>query len=108
MNITLVSPVPVTSLSGNRTTAVRWQRLLEELGHSTNLVQSWQDDETDVLIALHRGFRAPAAAGLAHFDADRFAAQGLLFLDPADLPAHWRRPPGAHHRAGYRWGNDHL
>ncbi len=53
MNITLVSPVPVTSLSGNRTTAVRWQRLLEELGHSTDLVLSWQDDEADVLIALH-------------------------------------------------------
>ena len=43
----------MTSLSGNRTTAVRWQRLLEELGHSTNLVQSWQDDEAEVLIALH-------------------------------------------------------
>ena len=40
-------------LGGNRTTAVRWQRLLEELGHSTNLVQSWQDDEAEVLIALH-------------------------------------------------------
>ena len=53
MNITLVSPVPVTSLSGNRTTAVRWQRLLEELGHSTKLVQSWQEDEADVLVALH-------------------------------------------------------
>ena len=53
LKITLVSPVPMTSLSGNRTTAVRWQRLLEELGHSTNLVQSWQDDEAEVLIALH-------------------------------------------------------
>ena len=53
MNITLVSPASATSLGGNRTTAVRWQRLLEELGHSTNLVQSWQDDEAEVLIALH-------------------------------------------------------
>ena len=53
MKITLVTPVPVTSLSGNRTTAVRWQRLLEELGHSTDVVQSWQGDEAEVLIALH-------------------------------------------------------
>ena len=53
MKITLVTPVPVTSLSGNRTTAVRWQRLLEELGHSTDIVQSWQSDEAEVLIALH-------------------------------------------------------
>ncbi len=53
MKITLVSPASATSLGGNRTTAVRWQRLLEELGHSTELVQSWQGDEADVLIALH-------------------------------------------------------
>jgi putative glycosyltransferase (TIGR04348 family) len=53
LKITLVTPVPVTSLSGNRTTAVRWQRLLEELGHSTDVVQSWQGDEAEVLIALH-------------------------------------------------------
>ena len=43
----------MSSLGGNRTTAVRWQRLLEELGHSTSLVQSWPSDEADVLIALH-------------------------------------------------------
>ncbi len=53
MKITLVSPASATSLGGNRTTAVRWQRLLGELGHSTNVVQSWQDDEAEVLIALH-------------------------------------------------------
>ncbi len=53
MKITLVSPGGATSLGGNRTTAVRWQRLLEELGHSTRLVQSWPSDEADVLIALH-------------------------------------------------------
>jgi hypothetical protein len=52
-NVTLVSPAPVTSLGGNRTTSVRWQRLLKELGHPTNLVQSWQRDEAEVLIALH-------------------------------------------------------
>ena len=32
---------------------MRWQRLLDELGHSTNLVQSWQGDEAEILIALH-------------------------------------------------------
>ena len=55
MKITLVSPGGTTSLGGNRTTAVRWQLLLEELGHSTDLVQSWQGDEAEVLIALHAG-----------------------------------------------------
>ena len=53
MKITLVSPGGANSLGGNRTTALRWQRLLEELGHSTELVQSWEGDEAQLLIALH-------------------------------------------------------
>ena len=53
MNITLVSPARETSLGGNHTTVVRWQRLLKELGHSTDRVQTWQGDDAEVLIALH-------------------------------------------------------
>ena len=53
MNVTLVSPAGATSLGGNKTTAVRWQRLLEQLGHTTDVAQSWQGEPADVLIALH-------------------------------------------------------
>jgi putative glycosyltransferase (TIGR04348 family) len=53
LKISLVTPARVTALGGNRTTAVRWQRLLRGLGHSVDLVQTWRDDEADVLIGLH-------------------------------------------------------
>ena len=53
MNVTVVVPPRTTSLSGNHTTAERWLRLLGELGHSTTLVESWQGEDAEVLIALH-------------------------------------------------------
>jgi aminoglycoside/choline kinase family phosphotransferase len=53
-------------------------------------------DAVDVLVALHRRFRAPVA-GLPVFDADRFAAQAGLFVeicapdaDRAAFEAAWR------------------
>ena len=53
MKITFVSPAGPTSLGGNKTTAVRWQGLLEQLGHKTGVGRSWHGEDTDVLIALH-------------------------------------------------------
>ena len=53
MKVTLVSPARPTSLGGNKTTALRWQRLLDQLGHTTAVRRSWQSDDADVLIALH-------------------------------------------------------
>ncbi len=53
MKVTFVSPAGPTSLGGNKTTAARWQRLLEQLGHTTGVGRSWQGEDTDVLIALH-------------------------------------------------------
>lgn len=53
LNITIVTPPGGSSFGGNRTTAVRWQRFLDELGHATEVIHSWGGGETDVLIALH-------------------------------------------------------
>ena len=118
MNVTLVSPAPVTSLGGNRTTSVRWQRLLEELGHPTNLVQSWQGDEAEVLIALHaqksfesiRRFHevrqgAPLVVALAGTDLYRDLDQGDEVLRALEMatrvvalqPAALERLPRAMH-----------
>ena len=118
MNVTLVSPAPVTSLGGNRTTSVRWQRLLEELGHPTNLVQSWQGDETEILIALHarksfesiRRFHevrqgAPLVVALAGTDLYRDLDQGDEVLRALEMatrvvalqPAALERLPRAMH-----------
>ncbi|MEE2900049.1 MAG: selenoneine biosynthesis selenosugar synthase SenB [Gemmatimonadota bacterium] len=53
MRVTLVSPAGPRSLGGNNTTAVRWRRLLEELGHATEVTRRWRGEPADVLIALH-------------------------------------------------------
>ena len=82
MKISLVSPARVTALGGNRTTAVRWQRLLEELGHSVDLVQSWQGDEADVLIALHA---RKSFDSIRRFDEVRQVAPLVVALAGTDL-----------------------
>ena len=53
MKITLVTPAPAKVHTGNRTTADRWARLLHELGHHVDVLQDWNGEECDLLIALH-------------------------------------------------------
>ncbi len=61
---------------------MRWRRLLQELGHPTNLVQSWQGDEADVLIALHasRSFDS-----IRRFHESRRSAPLVVALAGTDL-----------------------
>ena len=82
MKISLVSPAGVTALSGNRTTAVRWRRLLGELGHSVDLVQSWQGEEADLLIALHA---RKSFDSIRRFDEVRQGAPLVVALAGTDL-----------------------
>jgi putative glycosyltransferase (TIGR04348 family) len=60
MNITLVTPAPPRSQKGNRVTALRWARLLRELGHRVAVRQNYRGERSDLLIALHarRSFSA--------------------------------------------------
>jgi putative glycosyltransferase (TIGR04348 family) len=53
MNILLACPAPVSSRSGNRVTAERWARLLREAGHRARVVDEWEGQPCDVLVALH-------------------------------------------------------
>lgn len=53
MNITLITPAPPGSRAGNRATAERWGRLLEQAGHLVNIVTEYQGEACDLLIALH-------------------------------------------------------
>jgi len=53
VNIRVVTPAPVQLHTGNRTTAVRWARLLGELGHQVQLAQDWSGEECDLLVTLH-------------------------------------------------------
>ena len=43
MNISVITPAAKRSRSGNRATAVRWARILKELGHSVTVAETWPD-----------------------------------------------------------------
>ena len=60
MKIALVTPAPAQLHTGNRTTADRWARLLNQLGHQVNVQKSWDGEECDLLIALHARRSFPA------------------------------------------------
>ncbi|HYC48405.1 MAG TPA: selenoneine biosynthesis selenosugar synthase SenB [Burkholderiales bacterium] len=53
MRISLITPVPSRSRSGNRNTAARWNTFLRELGHKVVLEQRWSGVPVDLMIALH-------------------------------------------------------
>ena len=60
MNITIITPAPAHSRKGNRVTALRWSRLLRQLGHRVAIRQEYGGEGCDVLVALHarRSFTA--------------------------------------------------
>jgi len=53
MKIYLITPAPSHSRKGNRVTAVRWARILRELGHRVVIEQEYQGQRCDLMVALH-------------------------------------------------------
>jgi len=53
MKISLVTPAGKQSRAGNRTTAVRWARILQDLGHRVNISEESDGDGADMMIAVH-------------------------------------------------------
>jgi len=53
MKIGLITPAGRGSRSGNRATADRWRRLLQQLGHRVTLATEYREQAYDVLIAIH-------------------------------------------------------
>jgi putative glycosyltransferase (TIGR04348 family) len=111
MRITLITPANRQSRAGNRTTAVRWARVLRALGHDVRVAVTYEDERADLMIALHawrsaaaiERFRArhptlPLVVGLAGTDVYRFLdedpATTLRSLDLADALV------GLHDRVG--------
>jgi len=60
MQISLVTPAPPASRAGNRNTALRWARLLRDLGHQVRVCTEWLPADADPLEA-----RAPSGLLLA-------------------------------------------
>jgi putative glycosyltransferase (TIGR04348 family) len=53
MNIVIVTPARPHTRLGNRNTAMRWARMLRELGHRVRVQVEWDGKPADVMIALH-------------------------------------------------------
>ncbi len=53
MRILIVTPAPGRSRKGNGITAQRWARLLREIGHRVDIVQHYERQPCDLMIALH-------------------------------------------------------
>src|SRR5215468_4938930 len=53
MRIGIITPAPPRSRYGNRVTALRWARILKDLGHSVTVSQVYEGGAYDLLIALH-------------------------------------------------------
>lgn len=53
MKICLITPAPANSRKGNRVTALRWQKILRQLGHRVKIYQKYETGEFDLLIAIH-------------------------------------------------------
>ena len=70
MQITLVTPAPAGSRSGNRATANRWARLLRGLGHRVDVLVEYRGERSDLLIALHAWRSASAIHAFAELHPD--------------------------------------
>lgn len=88
MDITIVTPAAPKSLSGNRHTAVRWSRFLEESGHRVTVEETWNGEKADVMIALHARRSHPSISAFAETHPDVPLLVALTGTDLyRDLPA---------------------
>ena len=60
MKISLITPADKQSKNGNRTTALRWARMLRQAGHRVRIDVAYGGEAADLMIALH-AWRSAAA-----------------------------------------------
>jgi putative glycosyltransferase (TIGR04348 family) len=90
MKICMVTPAPPRSVTGNRVTALRWGRLLGELGHRVTVREEYGGEACDLMIALHARKSARSIERLAE---DRPGTPVVLALTGTDLYGDIKRCP---------------
>jgi hypothetical protein len=66
MRIGIITPAPPRSRYGNRVTALRWARILKDLGHRVTVSQIYEGGAYDLLIALHSRRSYPSIDRFRH------------------------------------------
>ena len=88
MRIGIVTPAPPNSRSGNRITALRWAKILRGLGNRVSILQAYQDERYDLLVALHARRSYPS---VIKFRLQNPEAQIIVALTGTDLYRDLRR-----------------
>lgn len=87
MRIQIITPAPPGTQHGNRITALRWARILRELGHRVGLAQAYEGETVDLLVALHAKRSHPAIRNFNRLYPDRPLIVALTGTDVYhDLP----------------------
>ena len=87
-----MTPAPGGSLAGNRRTAERWAEMLARLGHDSEIVQDYREEECDLMIGLHA---RRSAESIVRFQSARPDAPLLVALTGTDLYDDLEHSPAA-------------
>ena len=71
MRINLITPAPPKSRAGNRATATRWAHILRALGHRVEISVRYENQNADMMLALHAWRSADAIQQFAERFPDR-------------------------------------
>lgn len=82
MRIGIITPAPPRSRYGNRVTALRWARILKDLGHRIIVSETYAGGDYDLLIALHARRSYPA---ISRFRRDHPDKPIIVALTGTDL-----------------------
>jgi hypothetical protein len=92
VRIKLVTPAPPRARTGNRITALRWSKLLRELGHRVSIEERWSSSPADLLIALHA---EKSADSVRRFAREHSRAPVVVALTGTDVYGELSTSPSA-------------